>query len=321
MVQISIIIPTLNRSNLIGETLDSIIAQTYQNWECIIVDDGSNDHTPELLLFYSEKHPNIRYVERPSELKKGANACRNYGLLISKGEYVNWFDSDDIMHPDKLKLQIEGIEKGNSSMSVCETLEFSGKIQNLVDNDRYSKIFSENIFEDFITRKIMWLTQAPLWRNCFLTENNLSFDEDLDAGQDWDFHVRALENLENYNQINQPLVFLRKHSKNITNDPNQENIKWNYFKARFKIYHLYKNHLSNSEKAYLLNYMVTSFKGAVRNNHFGSALKILKSFIFKEKNILFKLKIRFLLGYFSFLFFNKGEFLIKGIDIKIQDLK
>ena len=103
---VSIIIPTYNRAHLIGETLDSVIAQTFSNWECIVVDDGSKDYTNELLDFYSEKDPRIYFYHRPSNRRKGANACRNYGFELSKGKYVQWLDSDDILLQDKIEAQI-----------------------------------------------------------------------------------------------------------------------------------------------------------------------------------------------------------------------
>ena len=95
---VSIIIPTFNRAHLIGETLDSVLAQTYQNWECLVVDDGSNDSTPRILEKYSQLDERFRYLERPDYLPKGGNAARNYGFEHSKGDYVQWFDDDDIMH-------------------------------------------------------------------------------------------------------------------------------------------------------------------------------------------------------------------------------
>ena len=94
---VSIIIPTYNRAHLISETLDSILTQTYTHWECIVVDDGSDDSTAELLAGYCKKDARFQYHQRPNDRPKGANACRNYGFELCKGEYINWFDSDDLM--------------------------------------------------------------------------------------------------------------------------------------------------------------------------------------------------------------------------------
>ena len=79
-ILVSIIIPTYNRAHLIGETLDSVLAQTYQNWECIIVDDGSSDSTDSLIATYKTIDVRFQYLHRTPEKIKGANACRNIGL-------------------------------------------------------------------------------------------------------------------------------------------------------------------------------------------------------------------------------------------------
>ena len=104
---VSIIIPTYNRAHLIGETLDSVIAQTYDKWECIVVDDGSTDYTEELIELYCEKDSRIQYHHRPKSRSKGANACRNYGADLSAGEFLMWLDDDDLLHKGKIERQID----------------------------------------------------------------------------------------------------------------------------------------------------------------------------------------------------------------------
>ncbi|RXG13770.1 glycosyltransferase involved in cell wall biosynthesis [Leeuwenhoekiella aestuarii] len=103
---VSIIIPTYNRAHLIGETLDSVLAQTYTHWECIVVDDGSTDGTDEVLAEYVAKDSRFQYHHRPKDRPKGANACRNYGFELSQGEYIQWLDSDDIIKENKLEAQV-----------------------------------------------------------------------------------------------------------------------------------------------------------------------------------------------------------------------
>ena len=94
---VSIIIPCYNRANLIEETLNSIIHQSFKNWECIIIDDGSTDNTLDLLKLYVLKDSRFRFYTRPINIKKGASSCRNYGYTLSNGDFICWFDSDDIM--------------------------------------------------------------------------------------------------------------------------------------------------------------------------------------------------------------------------------
>jgi glycosyltransferase involved in cell wall biosynthesis len=104
---VSIIIPTYNRAHLIGETLDSVLSQTYHNWECIIVDDGSKDNTVEVVGEYVKKDSRFKYFHRPDEHLSGGNGDRNYGIIKSEGDFINFLDSDDYLHPltleDKLK--------------------------------------------------------------------------------------------------------------------------------------------------------------------------------------------------------------------------
>ncbi len=117
---VSIIIPTYNRSYIIGETLDSVLAQTHRNWECIVVDDGSTDFTKELMEFYCKKDYRFQFYNRPATRKKGASACRNYGLEKSKGELIQFLDSDDLLAKNKLEEQVKLYKPGDLSLITCK---------------------------------------------------------------------------------------------------------------------------------------------------------------------------------------------------------
>ncbi|OBX21232.1 hypothetical protein A9996_07590 [Gelidibacter algens] len=131
---ISIIIPTYNRAYIISETLDSIIAQTYAYWECIVVDDGSDDNTSEVMKAYCECDNRIQYHKRPENIIKGASSCRNYGIKRSEGEYIQFLDSDDVLNKVKLEEQINVITKADKfSIATCKWGRFSN-VQNLFSN-------------------------------------------------------------------------------------------------------------------------------------------------------------------------------------------
>ncbi len=124
---ISIIIPTYNRAQIIGETLDSIIAQNYTNWECIVVDDGSTDNTQEILQNYIAKDTRFQYHQRPKDKLKGPNSCRNYGFKLSKGEFINFFDSDDFLKPDAFQVfvnQMNEKDDVDAIISKSELIDF-----------------------------------------------------------------------------------------------------------------------------------------------------------------------------------------------------
>lgn len=123
---ISVIIPTFNRASLIGETLDSVLSQTYNNWECIIVDDGSTDGTKEAIEVYSTNDKRFKYFQRPTDRKKGASPCRNYGLEMAKGDYIQFLDSDDLLENNKFEEQIKVLSGiSNLCLVTCKWGSFS----------------------------------------------------------------------------------------------------------------------------------------------------------------------------------------------------
>jgi glycosyltransferase involved in cell wall biosynthesis len=205
---VSIIIPTYNRAHLISETLDSILAQTYTNWECIVVDDGSIDNTKEAIENYTKKDVRFQYHKRPNNLPKGANACRNYGFKISKGEYINWFDDDDIMLKDFLEVKISYFEKGMdfnfcSYTHVDENLKILKNV-NLIDTD--------NLYKDYALWNFHIITHSVLFKRDFLKGKKL-FSYDIKRGQETELFLRLFFNYKKkaYKIINKPLFLYRQH--------------------------------------------------------------------------------------------------------------
>ncbi|WP_242155175.1 glycosyltransferase family 2 protein [Aestuariivivens sediminis] len=277
---VSIIIPTYNRAHLIGETLDSVLAQTYQNWECIIVDDGSSDNTDAVVGNYMVNDARFHFYHRPDSFKFGGNGARNYGFKMCKGEYVNWFDSDDLMHPKKLEMQVEVLQGSHCEFSVCQTLVFQVNKENII-GFRGDKIFSKDPFFDFITNKIEFLTQAPLIKKSFLEENKLVFDEDLKAAQEWEFICRVLYSSPNYKAIDVPLVYYRKNQRSISSG-NIQLRNYHYYLARVKIYNFLKPG-NYGKKSFLLkhlfNYILSKYLQFLRNKDLKYAFSIYKKFI------------------------------------------
>jgi len=106
MPKVSVIIPTYNRADVIGGAIQSVLDQTYADWELIIVDDGSRDNTQDIVASYND--PRIRYIYRDNT---GTPGARNTGIQASTGEYVAFLDSDDMFLPDKLQLQVAAMDR------------------------------------------------------------------------------------------------------------------------------------------------------------------------------------------------------------------
>lgn len=124
-MSVSIIIPAYNRAHLIGETLDSIITQSYTHWECLVVDDGSTDSTVNVVAEYAKRNSRIKLFKRPKTKPKGANACRNIGLDQARGEYVIFFDSDDLMTENHLEVKVTAIQKCDCDYVITKTQYFN----------------------------------------------------------------------------------------------------------------------------------------------------------------------------------------------------
>ena len=307
MAEISVIIPTFNRAHFLGETLDSIIAQSFENWECLVIDDGSKDYTEELMQFYKEKDARISYHKRPESRSKGANACRNYGFEISKGDYINFFDDDDLMQTHKLELQIKALKQTGENFSVCQA-----EVKDKPEITVYSKLKTKDPFYDYLRMNIHWLTQPPLWKRKFLVDNYLSFDEELGAAQEWEFHCRVLNIERKYHIIEENLVTLRKHEGSISYGSNIEFREYNYFLARYKIYSNPKLNLREKDYRYLEKYLLNKFKGMiVEHNKF--KIKAYKKFVLNSTSMSFNSKINAIAAIISFTVFGRGNFFLKKI--------
>lgn len=129
---VSIITPTYNCATFIGETIESVQAQTYQNWEMIIVDDCSTDNTREIVERYTEKDNRIKYFCLQNN--SGAAIARTKSMELANGEYMAFLDSDDIWMKDKLEKQISFMRKYDIAFSCTsyEQIDEKGKSLNKV---------------------------------------------------------------------------------------------------------------------------------------------------------------------------------------------
>lgn len=112
--KVSIITPCYNSQRYIGETIESVLAQTYSNWEMIIVDDGSTDHSAEVVKSYC-KDGRIQYISQENE---GSSSARNHAIRCAKGQYIALLDADDIWMPNFLEKQIAFMKK-KEAVCVC----------------------------------------------------------------------------------------------------------------------------------------------------------------------------------------------------------
>jgi len=240
---VSIIIPLYNREKLISETLDSIMAQSYPHWECIVVDDGSTDDSVGVVSAFAKADSRITIVTRPAHLPKGANTCRNHGFALSKGDYVNWFDSDDLMEKDHLRAKVTTFTNDKElDVCFCESQNFEEK-DGVVGKGIINKIRESNLLREFILRKQFIQTGCALWKKTFLTthfkEEDL-FDEALMQSQDYDFYARALYHNPKLIILHTVLFQLRRGNASISSQFESDIHHQSFIQARKKLLKQYQ---------------------------------------------------------------------------------
>jgi glycosyltransferase involved in cell wall biosynthesis len=190
---ISFIIPMYNRANLVGETLDSVLAQTYQDWECIVVDDGSTDNSLEIVQEYCNRDQRIRIMSRPIEREKGAPTCRNIGVENTTGEYVYFLDSDDLLSPEFLQTIIDAIKKYPEAEYAA--FQFDAFLESPERPTYHSRKFNSakgTLFEQIMMNHVQSNTQTYLWKRSLLERSSMMWREGYHLLDDFDFAKRTI---------------------------------------------------------------------------------------------------------------------------------
>ena len=209
MPKVSVIIPSYNRAKLIGRAIESVLCQTYTDYEIIVVDDGSIDSTKEALRPYAGK---IKYVYQANQ---GISGARNRGIAEARGEYLAFLDSDDEWLPEKLAIQVDMLDKNKKLGLVCSRmliLDGDGKQRGYKPEERTGKNFKELIevggdlpTSTVITRK-----------ECF--DKVGVFDTGLPLMEDFEMWVRIASKYDIYMLPEKVLAYYHYHDDQITKD-------------------------------------------------------------------------------------------------------
>ncbi len=214
---VSIIMATYNRAHLIEETLESIVNQTYQDWECLIIDDGGNDNTEEVAKKWTEDDTRFTYTKRTSNHQKGLPGCRNQGIELAKGEYIIFFDDDDLIHPQNLELcvnylknhDIDFVHYNKKPFKTNESTSFHH-----YNKENFDFVINSNNIYDSITGKLGLASCTIMWKKKVFSK--LKFDERLQYAEEWDLYNRLLIDGFSGHKIKNQLYFNRKHEMSNT---------------------------------------------------------------------------------------------------------
>lgn len=225
--KVSIIIPCYNQELYLEDTLNSVFSQTFDNWECLIVDDGSIDSSAEIANKWCERDERFKLLKKANG---GLSSARNYGLDHAVGEYIQFLDGDDLLYPEKLK---QSLNFGPEHDIIITSFEHVRKANHLPPFCELKKeYFSYNAI------LLQWDGAFSIPIHCGLFKSKLlarfRFDEEVKAGEDWLFWLAMYRQGPSTYFLDKTLVCYRLHEKSMTQD--NSHMITNKHIAHLKIY-------------------------------------------------------------------------------------
>ena len=239
---VSIIVPCYNQAKFLPQALESILNQTYKNWECFIVNDGSPDNCEEIALAYCKKDSRYKYHKKTNG---GLSSARNAGLKICNGQFIQLLDSDDLIEKNKLNNAIELYQSerliNNKTIIYSGMRYFENSEPNIlkilgrdnfvghVDLNQYDSLTSQL---ELLKERNLCVISAPLYPKEVFINND--FDVELMALEDWDLNLRCIRNGYKfhyfYSQNSNTLI--RLHDQSMMRD--QKLLDENFYKFNRK---------------------------------------------------------------------------------------
>ena len=207
---VSVIIPTYNRANLVGKAIKSVLSQTYQDFEIIVIDDGSTDNTREVIRGFKDKR--VKYIKEYKK-NRGISVTRNIGIKMARGKYIALLDSDDEFLPERLRKQVQLLQNKSSEVGVVCSWSYNIDEKGNYISKRCLPKKDGYIYEDLLSTNPISLPTVLIRKECF---NRVGFFDDLlNAQEDWDMWIRIAKYYR-FALIKIPLVKYRLHTNQLS---------------------------------------------------------------------------------------------------------
>lgn len=252
---VSIIIPTYNRPTLLEATIESVLEQEYEHWECLVIDDGSKKEMIIQVEKFCSKDSRIIFHSRPKNCRKGASSCRNYGLSKARGELIQFLDDDDLLDKKKIAEQIKLYSENNPF--TLFTSRWGGFTET---NDLKSLFkFQYHCYKDF-KRGADLLNNFGLYNEYFplhvyltprlLVEKSGPWNEELNNNDDAEFFTRIILNATEIVFATNARVYYRYNSTGQLSELNSEE----KVKSVLKSWELIERHIKKSKSLRAVKY-------------------------------------------------------------------
>jgi glycosyltransferase involved in cell wall biosynthesis len=299
---VSIIVPVYNVEEYLPQCIESLIGQSYENIEILLVDDGSKDNSGNICKEYALVDSRIKVFHKKNG---GLSDARNYGLKYSQGDYISFVDSDDYVHPDFIYQLYSSIK--DSDLSLCDFMSFTN-----MDEIKYvnNEIIVNHIDRDIYLRELVNLDKVKLvvaWNKLYRKSlwNDFSFVRDV-LHED-EFAIHHIINKCNRIAINnRKLYFYRQRENSITSNKKNEKSFEDKLKAYYDRYIFYKAQSMPLEARTMLNHIL--YRCAMRTvKNDNSVWKIMGNVnnIFKANKLGFSVRILLLLKMWSYPLYQK----------------
>ena len=203
---VSIIVPCYNQAQYLSEALDSVLLQTYQDWECIVVNDGSSDHTDKIAEEYRAKDSRIKYLIQENQ---GVSIARNNGIYHSSGEFILPLDADDKLAPTYIEKAVARFREYPRTKVVYSLVKCFGESNNLFDLPPYK-------YESMLWRGLIVCT-AMYRRSDF--DKTIGYNPNMRNGlEDWDFWLTLISKDDEVHRIEEELFYYRKKKESRTSN-------------------------------------------------------------------------------------------------------
>ena len=209
MPKVSVIIPVYNGAAYVGETIESVLAQTWCDWELIVVDDGSTDDTPAVVAKFGNV---LRYIRQEN---RGPAAARNTGIQAAQGEFIALLDADDLWQPDFLATLVPALESDPSLAGVYSGTQFVDANGLPLPQASIKVVPAEQLYDALVDGGFFAADSVLIRKTCF--DHLGLFDEQLQACEDWDMWLRISREFR-FVGVPQPLVKYRRREDNMSAD-------------------------------------------------------------------------------------------------------
>ncbi len=265
--KVSILIPSYNAEEYIAETIDSCLEQTYDNIEIIIVDDGSTDLSLEIAQKYEKKH---KHIKIEAQNNSGASVARNRAFELSSGDFIQYLDADDILHPDKIRLQMEVLlNEDYNTIVYGKWGVFQKKIKNTVWlNPPVDKNYDDS--KQFLLD--LWASGGAVTTLLWLTPRKLIADsggwnEKLSTNDDGEFFARVVFNAGKVLFLQNSIGYYRTDNENSLSRNITKKALRSIFDSFETYVELFKNNMKRSEVRKSLAFVYSKYLFSVYPEH------------------------------------------------------